>query len=374
MEDYYSIILDILQIVALTSSAIFGIFGLFTEYRDDDGKITKGGVIASIGIVLGGSLAVVTHILQSQLDSAAAAELRETQKSAEDERERQFQQQMRVLRVSLQKTSSLSQLMSDNLQQTGIISNQTNAALVSLETMYGLAEKTSNSQIRSLAQINNLNERDRRRRLDLQTLAEMRITCRSPNSPVSRLKPQRMLIYNVGAEIKICANGDGVSFKMLPLQESKISYIGAYEWKEVISFVPTTLPDGVSDFVRTNGAKVNVEVEGRAPDAFKWLVTNVPDLADAGINAVKSDAELEIEPILDWRKMQKINCFSSIMTMIGGVTVSDGNLWNQGEIYAYTSEQQNGGLNLESFDRFFVTFPNRVAKENGEYENYFEAF
>lgn len=132
MQDWREALVDGLQIIAPTAAALFALLGLFTEYKKD-GKVTRYGRLAVVGIVLSALCSLLTQWAQGGLDeerSEMAALQAAAQLRTEDVR---FNRQIKLIG---QQTLALGDLNTESLEirdrlrlsliQLGLL--QTNAA------------------------------------------------------------------------------------------------------------------------------------------------------------------------------------------------------------------------------------------------------
>lgn len=100
---------DILTVASVVSAAVFGALGLFTDYKKD-GKVTRYGFVAAVGILLSAVMSIAVGLLQDRIETERRAEAAEAEKAKREEENRRFGQQInRLTYVS----TALGNLMSD---------------------------------------------------------------------------------------------------------------------------------------------------------------------------------------------------------------------------------------------------------------------
>lgn len=126
--DFRELLIDLIGYASIVSAAIFGLIGLFTEYKKD-GKITLWGRLAAGGIGVSAVFAMTSAVLQKQLNTEQQQTARESAANQQAQQRRQFNAQ-------------LGQLTGLNHKMSGV--NKANGLLL------GRMEKSLEGQQRSL--------------------------------------------------------------------------------------------------------------------------------------------------------------------------------------------------------------------------------
>jgi len=143
--DSRELLVDLIGYASIVSAAVFGLIGLFTEYKTD-GKITLWGRLAAAGIGLSAVFAMTSAVLQKQLNTEQQQNARKAAATERAHQQKQFDTQ-------------LGQLMGLNLQMAGV--NRDNRALLGqmetslegqqrslvLTTALGAQQRASTSQV-----------------------------------------------------------------------------------------------------------------------------------------------------------------------------------------------------------------------------------
>jgi len=103
------IAVDILTVSSVVSAAAFGALGLFTDYKKD-GKVTRYGFIAAIGILLSAVMSIAVGLLQDRIESERRAEAAKSERAKRDEEDKRFGEQINRLTFV---SATLGDLMAD---------------------------------------------------------------------------------------------------------------------------------------------------------------------------------------------------------------------------------------------------------------------
>jgi hypothetical protein len=91
--DWWGLGFNTLQVISILATAGFAAFGLFTKYKDDDGRITTAGRIAVVGIGLSALLSLGTQSVKAEVDRRKAKEADDKHQSELTEQVRHFNEQ-----------------------------------------------------------------------------------------------------------------------------------------------------------------------------------------------------------------------------------------------------------------------------------------
>lgn len=100
-------LVNLIQVASVVAAGGFGLLGLFTEYKDRNGKITRWGQVASGGIIVSAVLSLTSGVLEQRRkaveDARAEAAGRATE-SAQREQLRRFETQNAALQRILERS------------------------------------------------------------------------------------------------------------------------------------------------------------------------------------------------------------------------------------------------------------------------------
>jgi len=111
--EFYSI----LKAVSMVATGVFGVIGVLTNYKEDDGRITRWGKIAIAGILLSATLSLALYGLESVKTTKEAAEAKHQYEETKRKLDTALEASNRLM--SLQRTSlNKSQALEDGLKST----------------------------------------------------------------------------------------------------------------------------------------------------------------------------------------------------------------------------------------------------------------
>ncbi len=107
----------VLKAVSMVATGAFGVIGILTDYKEDNGQVTKWGKIAIVGILLSATLSLVLYGFESEKTTHDAVEAKHQYEETKNKLDAALADSSRLM--SLQRTSlSKSQALEDRLKLT----------------------------------------------------------------------------------------------------------------------------------------------------------------------------------------------------------------------------------------------------------------
>lgn len=155
--DWLGLSFNALQVASILATAGFAAFGLFNKYKDDDGRITRPGRIAVIGIALSALLSLGTQSVKAEVDrrkAKAADEKRQAELRAQAARFAQQARQLQTLddlqRAALDGSRNLQGRVGNTLSRLQTLQGQVSDSISAIDAVGAKQDRYTGQMLRTM--------------------------------------------------------------------------------------------------------------------------------------------------------------------------------------------------------------------------------